>query len=273
VRKIKIVKPMNLIFWIIMLVLIIGYMIARNSDDVAKRNINIYYVEMDEIKASKEKFLIREDKDFAIKVVDSIKEKSDFIEVPVVVEEFDGKELVLNYKTDIFSNYKLFNEAIQKTFEDMNLLEKVTLLVNDTVYSAEEKEVSVSLYFVSEENSELVKEDRMVKYFDEKEIPTIIINELIRGSEIEGNISPIPEGSKVNKVELIGKIAYVDLNELFRSNQNLGTDDELLLLYSIVNSLTELEEIEKVQFQIEGKTTDVFVHVDIDEPFERSEEY
>mgnify|MGYP003304269782 CR=1 FL=1 len=46
---------------------------------------------------------------------------------------------------------------------------------------------------------------------------------------------------------------------------------EQLTIYSIVNTLTALEGIEKVQFLVEGQKNESFIHMLINEPFVRDE--
>ena len=46
----------------------------------------------------------------------------------------------------------------------------------------------------------------------------------------------------------------------------------MLTIYSVVNSLTELPHIDKVQFLIEGQKVEVFKHMIFNEPFVRDDE-
>ena len=45
-----------------------------------------------------------------------------------------------------------------------------------------------------------------------------------------------------------------------------------MTVYSIVNSLTELPSVKKVQFLIEGEKREVYLHMAFDTPIERDEE-
>ena len=45
-----------------------------------------------------------------------------------------------------------------------------------------------------------------------------------------------------------------------------------MTVYSIVNSLTEISGVDKVQFLIEGQKKDVFIHLIFNEPFSRDQE-
>ena len=65
--------------------------------------------------------------------------------------------------------------------------------------------------------------------------------------------SPIPEGTKINNVYLKENTVYVDFSEDFIKNAPNGVEEEGLLVYSIVNTLTELNEVNGVKILIDGK--------------------
>ncbi|MPM76348.1 hypothetical protein SDC9_123346 [bioreactor metagenome] len=90
---------------------------------------------------------------------------------------------------------------------------------------------------------------------------------------IKGVVSPIPAGTVLRKLVIKDHIAYVDFsNKIVRNNVG-GSASERLLVGSIVNTLTEFPEIEKVQILVEGKTVETISgHVDISEPLSRSAE-
>ena len=58
----------------------------------------------------------------------------------------------------------------------------------------------------------------------------------------------------------------MDLSEEFVSNQPGGTAAETISINSIVNTLTELEHIDSVQFRIEGNVREVLIHHALDRP-------
>ncbi|MBR1443360.1 MAG: GerMN domain-containing protein, partial [Firmicutes bacterium] len=67
-------------------------------------------------------------------------------------------------------------------------------------------------------------------------------------------------------------ICYVDLSSEFISKQAGSHNTDEMTIYSIVDSLTELENVKKVQFLIEGeKVNDLNGRVDLSKPFERDE--
>ena len=110
------------------------------------------------------------------------------------------------------------------------------------------RQTSLTLYFEDKESLELVKEERKVDAKNLLDNPYMyIVNLLINGTEEENLQNPIPVGTKVNKVELKGDCAYVDLSGEFLNSSGMNP------IYSIVNSLTELKEVNSVKILIDGK--------------------
>ena len=79
------------------------------------------------------------------------------------------------------------------------------------------------------------------------------MNLLIEGPKSEKLESTIPEGTKVNKIELKDNILCIDLSKEFIENSKNGAEAESRIIYSIVNTMTQLNEVEAVKFIIDGK--------------------
>jgi germination protein M len=63
----------------------------------------------------------------------------------------------------------------------------------------------------------------------------------------------IPEGTRVLKTELKGDMLYVDLSKEFIDNHAGGEEAENITIYAIVNTLTELKEVNSIKILINGK--------------------
>jgi len=142
---------------------------------------------------------------------------------------------------------------------------------------------TVTLYFASLEDDQayLVKETREVKK-NEENIYKAIIEELINGPISQDLYPTIPLDSVVNSVRLTNGLAVVDFNLRIITNYEdipHSSTTETLAIYSIVNTLTEFEEIEMVKITIEGKDSgevdgvyieDFWGHIGIYENFYRN---
>ncbi|MEN6565574.1 MAG: GerMN domain-containing protein [Veillonellales bacterium] len=95
---------------------------------------------------------------------------------------------------------------------------------------------------------------------------------LLAGTNKPNTVSVVPKGTKVRNLWLQDHIAYVDFNDKIVKNNTGGSAAEMLLVGAIVNTLTEFQEVHKVQILVEGKNIDTISgHMDISEPLSRSE--
>lgn len=143
---------------------------------------------------------------------------------------------------------------------------------------------TVTLYFASIEDNQpyLTEEIRQVK--DQDDIYKIAIQELIKGPLAEDLYPTVPSDTIVNSVIISDGLATVDFNIRIISNFEEiphSSATETLAIYSIVNTLTEFEGIERVKITIRGLSSgeideymieDFWGHIGIYEIFERSEE-
>ncbi len=130
----------------------------------------------------------------------------------------------------------------------------------------------VTLYFSDEMGEKLVAQRRRATIVDNSMEKTILI-ELIEGPEGDNQYATLPQGIKVLSVETKEKICFVNFSKEFAENIGGGSSASTMAIYSVVNSLTELPEIEQVQFLIEGEKTEWLGEYDVSEPFRRDESF
>lgn len=112
----------------------------------------------------------------------------------------------------------------------------------------------ISLYFKNIETNSLVAE---AKCIDAKELYkepySYLINLLIAGPENEKLESAVPEGTKINSCTLKGDILYIDFSKEFIDNAPSGVEEESMVVYSIVNTLTELNEVSGIKILVNSE--------------------
>lgn len=128
---------------------------------------------------------------------------------------------------------------------------------------------TVSLYFGDSMGEGLVTERRNVEIPSSSTVERVIVDEIIKGPLVSNNISVIPQGVKVLSVETKNRVCFVNLSKEFIDKFSGGSSGEILTIYSIVNSLTELDTVGSVQFLIEGEKKDSLSHMAINEPIVR----
>ena len=124
----------------------------------------------------------------------------------------------------------------------------------EEISEEQERQTLVTLYFQNTETNDLMPEARLidVKLLIENPYETLI-NLLLSGPKNEKLQSLIPDGTKLNEVTTDGNTAIVNFTTEFVKNVKLGKEHEEKIVYSIVNTLTELAEIDSVKIIIDGK--------------------
>lgn len=129
--------------------------------------------------------------------------------------------------------------------------------------------VELTLYFAAENGKHLRKAVRSVEYNSNISLERVVIENLISGPIGEDLYPTINPNTKLISVAVKDKICYVNLSEDFL-NQQYSILPELTI-YSLVNSLIELNGVNKVQIAIDGDTNAVFREViSLSSPFERN---
>jgi len=135
-----------------------------------------------------------------------------------------------------------------------------------------EEMVEVNLYFSDSQAMYLVPEKRKISQAPSLARQAVI--ELIKGPESPDLYPTIPEGTKINEVYIADDIVYIDLSEEIFENHPGGSSGELMTVYSIVNTLTEISPIKGVQILVGGNEKNSLVgHIDISMPLLRDEDW
>jgi len=122
----------------------------------------------------------------------------------------------------------------------------------------------VKLYFSDEQAQYLTAEIREVKTNDLYEN---IVKELIEGPKNEGLEVTIPAQTKLLGIEVKDRTAIVDFSKEIQTKHWGGSTGETITVYSIVNTLTALDGIDRVQILVEGTKVQTLVgHLELEEP-------
>ncbi len=145
-------------------------------------------------------------------------------------------------------------------------------IVNENEAGALNNTLALTLYFPNSDLTKLLRETRDVLVNDNISTAQLIINELMHDSQKGTSGFLFPKNTKLLSVETKNSTCFVNFSEDFIARR-LGEEapNEVLSVYAVVNSLTELEEIKKVQFLIEGQKVEDFGSIKLSQPFERNE--
>lgn len=129
----------------------------------------------------------------------------------------------------------------------------------------------VLLYFSDAEGTGLVPKEVEITVDPNEPLEKTVLNLLINLPLSETEIRTIPAETKVINTSVSEGVCYVDFSKEFKTKHEGGSTGELLTIYSIVNTLTELPDINKVQFLIEGEKEELFKgHLQFNILFERN---
>lgn len=127
----------------------------------------------------------------------------------------------------------------------------------------------VVLYFASNKGDELIKYDIKGATYGNKNIELFLVEQLVKGPSQKGYIPTLSPRITINSVVTANNICYVDFGENFLTEQSNVTNE--IVIYSIVNTLTELPGIYKVQISVEGESA-IKYHdeISLNDPFTRN---
>lgn len=135
---------------------------------------------------------------------------------------------------------------------------EIEYVPQEEISTKQERNTIISLYFKNKETNELMPEARIIDAKDLLNNPYITIIELlIKGPQNDKLESLISENTKINSAVLKGNVLYVDFSKEFLNNKS-GIEEESKTIYSIVNSLTELNEVSYVRILIDGEENKSF---------------
>ncbi len=153
---------------------------------------------------------------------------------------------------------------------NINKQDNKEIIPEEEISEEQMRQTIVSLYFYNDESKELVSEGRLIDAKDLLVNPYKKLMELlINGPENEKLKNTIPEGTKVNNAELRGDTLYLDLSKEFVDNHEGSEEKENISIYSIVNTMTNLTEVNSVKILIEGEDNKSFKDniIKFSEPF------
>ena len=121
------------------------------------------------------------------------------------------------------------------------------------------RQTIITLYFMDKQKGELGPEARQIDARLLVENPyEVLINMLIEGPKSENLIGIIPQGTKINNIEIKEGIVYIDFSDNFINEQKLGENQEKMIINSILKTLLELREVNGIKILINGEENACF---------------
>lgn len=218
------------------------------------------------------------------------------VKTNVLDYSFDAGQLVIdfdeNYHSSDASKEVLSRAAIVRTMCQIDGVDCVSFMVGgepllDTneqpvgVMTAENfidntgneinsyEKASLNLYFANEEGDALVSTVETVAYSSNISMEKLVTEQVIEGPTVAGVAPTVTPATKILGVTIKDGICYLNLSAEFLTISYPVSEE--MVIYSLVNSLTELPNVNKVQISIDGESDMYFGdHILMSTIFERN---
>ena len=295
--------------WLWILLLAVPLLMAgcREQQQVDESGYRIWYINQDEtcLKYENKELQSKNEEGLLREMMEVMRETPTDDELkPVIPEDvelldfdFEHNQLYLDFSPEYKKMPKVYEvlcrAAIVRTMGQIDGVEYVDFQVNgEPLTDLEGKEIGLmnedqfienageeinayktadlTLYFANKAGDKLVGQRVAMEYNSNISLEKLIVEQLIAGPPFEGAYPTIPSETKLLNISIKDKICYVNLDEGF-----LGTGYnviESIPVYSIVNSLIENTDAQKVQISINGESNRMFREsINFDTIFEKNE--
>ena len=270
--------------------------------------VKVYYVNKDETAIISEDYALQSDPGDSSAVIQELLKQMETIpvkleyEAPITgkvhLQKFSLKDEILTLSFD--GEYKnieptkevLDRAAMVRTLSQVEGVKYVTFLIDGEaltdkngkvignmssdmfIYNAGNEintyeKVQLTLYFANKKGDQLIPVYRTVVYNSNISMERLVMDQLIAGPNTDAAYPTINPDTGVISVTVRDGICYVDLDEKFVTEPYQVNSD--VVIYSIVNSLAELVEVNKVQISVNGKNSVKFMDtMTLSNPYERN---
>ena len=151
----------------------------------------------------------------------------------------------------------------ETTLEEETSTEEKTAEEEQPEEQAEAGEITINVYYSDQMAEYLIAESRIIssenKYVD-------ALYELMK-KPIDSSLTPLVPGTAIiNSVTIEEGNAKVDFSQEFLDDRYTGDTVDILLIYSIANTLAQFSDVNSVTLYINGEKLDILGELDIQEP-------
>ena len=256
----------------------------------SKNQFTIYYVNQERTALAEYKTKLDESADAQALVneMDKARKKSTFIPArPAYVKvdhvQTDGQNVYIYY-TDTYKSMDnatevLYRAAVVKTLTQLPEVDHVMFYVDGApaIYadgtvigmmsaddfveasgsnSADIQSADIKLYFANAKGDKLIPMDMNVTYNKNVPIERVVVEQLINGPGISGYYRTLPANVKLLGISVTDGTCYVNLDSTFIDG--MVNAAEMVPVYSIVNSLCDIPQIDRVQILINGESNRMY---------------
>ena len=144
-----------------------------------------------------------------------------------------------------------------------------TIIYNDGNEINTYEKVELMLYFANEDVTALQPVYREVVYNSNISMERLAVEQLLKGPNTDIAFATLNPDAKLNSITVRDGVCYVDFDTSFLTQPNNVTSE--VAIYSLVNTLVNITEVNKVQISINGETNVTFMeNMNLSTMFERN---
>ena len=268
----------------------------KNKEDEAHGAFCLYYVSKDADAVIPVDYDLQtpDEREKSVReILDKLSQQPDSVDYRAPIQGFtvssyklSGRTLTIDFSADYRSQDQvreiLARTAIVNTLCQIPGIEKVTFTAENTPLSdadgtlltnmSEDQFINNSgseirgygrirlhLFFANQKGDRLVDTYRNVVYNSNIAPERLIVEQVLKGPNSDAVYPTLNKDTKVLSVTTRDGVCYVNLDSTFLTEPYNVTPQ--VAVYSLVNSLTQLPTVSKVQFSVEGKTADSFMEI------------
>lgn len=137
--------------------------------------------------------------------------------------------------------------------------------------SLERLHANFTVYYASEDRRYLIGHEVSVLVSSPEELPLYLLEQLLTPPRDSGLLSALPAGTRFQSVTISDGLCTVDVSSQFDDRRFFNLPAQCLSLMSVVNTLTALDQIDQVEFTVDGKLLIRYGTMSISEPLHRDE--
>lgn len=266
----------------------------KNKEDEAHGAFCLYYVSKDADAVIPVDYDLQtpDEREKSVReILDKLSQQPDSVDYRAPIQGFtvssyklSGRTLTIDFSADYRSQDQvreiLARTAIVNTLCQIPGIEKVTFTAENTPLSDADgtlltnmsedqfinnsgseirgyERIRLHLFFANQKGDRLVDTYRNVVYNSNIALERLIVEQVLKGPNSDAVYPTLNKDTKVLSVTTRDGVCYVNLDSTFLTEPYNVTPQ--VAVYSLVNSLTQLSTVSKVQFSVEGKTADSFM--------------
>ncbi len=130
------------------------------------------------------------------------------------------------------------------------------------------EKVELKLYFANSDGNKLVPVYRSVVYNSNISMEKLAVEQVISGPNTDIAYATVSKDANVKSINVKDGVCYIDFDNAFLTQaSNVSAE---VAIYSIVNTVTELSNINRVAFSVNGDSTFPFADMIISGSYERN---